>query len=595
MSPVDCPSSHALDYTRYLAIFEMLSESIPKLALVLSPRASQDGLITGLSFSLTISNLHYKAGDFLCTYGRRDNVHPSSRLQHFLQGTPATIRDDEGTVPFNLVGEDFVKDVHVTRDILGNIVFASKVRALDFGETDDDDDDDEDDATALRRDHAGIVGSGAYFLPRFQVDQQFSISVAWDLEACPEATRAVCSFGEGPQPVQAMGDGNTLLNCAFAVGPLRSSPDTHPDPGPQEGFGGTYWFGDLPDNLDAVKDYTSNVFPAMSAHFQDEGGSYRAFLRRVPTGSKGTVLLSSSIIDYDEEIVNEHDWHLVRLLNKTMVSAWLRLSEEDDGRKNDWFAHGLSSLFTVYLPFRFKQRGPDYFRATVNAFLSAYYTNPLVSKSWSELDSPDPSQEWYASPAKATRAFVYMLKMDAYLRRAAKARGKDVERPLEELVRRLCTGKRSGEKVQRADWITGIAGWLGPEDAERHFQEMLEDGGKLNELGDMTSSFGNTYGPQPVEQEYLEFGFDKRSLQEGVIGGVVERSRAAEAGLRNDDQVVWYSRPEACELDCEAKFKLTLQRDNKQFDIDYRPRSTHKVRCWQVLERPDTNEPGRQN
>lgn len=569
----------------------MLSESAPKLALVLSPKASQDGVITGLSFCLTISNLHYKAGDFLCTYGRRDNVHPSSRLQHFLQGTPATIRDDEGTVPFHLEGEDFVKDVHVTRDILGNVVFASKVRALDFDETNDD----VDDATALRRDDGGIVGSGSYFLPRFQSDQQFSISVAWDLEACPEATRAVCSFGEGQQPVQAMGDGNTLLNCAFAVGPLKSSPDASPDSNAQQGFGGTYWFGDLPDNLDAVKDYTSDIFPSMSAHFQDEGGCYRAFLRRVPKGFKGTVLQSSSIIDYDQDIVNEHDWDLIRLLNKTMVSVWLRLSEEDDGRENDWFTHGLSSLFTVYLPFRFKQRGPDYFRATVNAFLSAYYTNPLVSKSWSELESSDPSQKWYASTAKASRAFVYMLKMDAYLRRVAKARGEDVERPLEELVRKLCTRKRSGETVQRADWIAGIADWLGPEDAERYFQEMLEDGGKLNELSDMTSSFGNTYGPQPVEQEYLEFGFDKSSLKEGVIGGVVEGSRAAEADLVNGDQIVWHSRPEACVLDCEAIFKLTLRRDGKKFDIDYRPRSTHKVRCWQVLERLDRNEPGRQN
>lgn len=565
----------------------MFPEPVPILALVLSPRASQDGAIIGLSFSLTICNLHYKAGDFLCTYGRRDNVHPSSRLQHFLQGTPATIRDDEGTVPFNLVGEDYMKDVHVTRDTLGNVVFASKVRALGFDEINDD-----DDTTALRRDHGGIVGSGSYFLPRFQADQQFSISVAWDLEACPEATRAVCSFGEGPQPVQAIGDGATLLNCAFAIGPLKSSPDASPDPNTQEGFGGTYWFGDLPDNLDAVKDYASDIFPSMSAHFQDEGGCYRAFLRRVPKGFRGTVLQSSSIIDYDEEIVDEHDWDLVRLLNKTMVSAWLHLSEEDDGRENDWFTHGLSSLFTVYLPFRFKQRRPDYFRATVNAFLSAYYTNPLASKPRSELDSPDPSQEWYAGPAKATRAFVYMLKMDAYLRRAAKARGEDMERPLEELVRELCARKRSGEKVQRADWIAGTAGWLGPEDAERHFQEMLEDGGKLVELSDMTSSFGNTYGPQPVEQECLEFGFDKSSLKEGVIGGVVEGSRAAEAGLRNGDQIVRYSRPEACELHCGAKFKLTLQRAGGQFDIDYRPRSTHKVRCWQVLERPDINEPG---
>lgn len=557
----------------------MANESAPKLSLVLTPRVNQDDSIDGLSFSLTIRNLHHRAGDFLCTYARRDNGHPSSRLQHFLQGTPATIRDAEGTVPFDLVGEGNVKDVHVTREVLGDIVFASKVRALGFREFSDD-------GNALRRDHGGIVGAGAYFLPRFHAEQNYDISVAWDLDACPEATRAVCSFGEGPLPVHITGKGDTLLNCAFAVGPLKSFPEAPPRQDAQEGFGCTYWFGELPDNLDAVRDYATKIMPAMSAHFNDEGGHYRAFLRRVPRDFRGTVLQSSSIIDYDEGVVDEHDWNLVRLLNKTMVSTWVQMTREDDGRENDWFDQGLSYLFTVYLPFRFKQRGPDYFRATVNAFLSAYYTNPLVSKSISELDSYEQKQEWYVISAKASRAFVYMLKMDAYLRRAAKARSEDVERPLDELVRELRTLRKDGEEIQRAHWIARVAYWLGREDAEGHFRKMLEDGGPVIELSDMTSSFGNTYGPQLVEQEGLEFGFDKSSLEEGMISGVVKGSRAEEAGLRDGDQIAWYSPPEVCELDCGAKFKLEIERDGHRLDVEYRPRSRENTRCWQVLERP---------
>lgn len=559
----------------------------PELSLVLTPRASQDGSIDALSFSLTIRNLHYKAGDFLCTYARRDNIHPSSRLQHFLQGTPATIRDDEGTVPFELVGEGNVKDVHVTREILGDIVFSSKVRALESH-------DPSHDGRALRRDHGGIIGAGSYFLPRFHADQDYNISVAWDLGACPEATRAVCSFGEGPLPVQATGKGDTLLNCAFAVGPLGSFPEDPPQHGAQEGFGRTYWLGELPHNLDAVKDYVTKIFPDMSAHFNDEEGRYRAFLRRVPLGFGAVSLESSSIIAYDEDVIKVHDWELIRLLNGTMVSTWVQMTQEDDGRENDWFTHGLSYLFTVYLPFRFKQQGPDYFRATVNAFLSAYYTNPLVFKSLSELDSPESSQEWYFASAKTSRAFVYMLKMDAYLRRAAKLRGEDVERPLDELVRDLCIRRKNGEKIQRAHWIEGIADWLGREEAEGHFQAMLQNGGQVNELHDMLSSFGNKYGPQLVEQEGLEFGFDKRSLEDGVISGVVKGSRAAEAGLQNGDQVAKYSRPEACEVECSARFKLTIERDGERLDIVYRPRSREEVRCWQVLERTKSarHDPG---
>lgn len=568
-----------------------LRESPTELLLVLTPKAGEDGVFTGLGFSLTLRNPHHKAGDFLCTYGPRDKVSPSSRLQRFLQGIPATIRDDQGTVPFELVKEDSTEGVHVTRDVLGDVVVASEVRALDMHETCED-------GAVLRRDHGGIVGAGCSFLPQFRADQAFNISVAWDLGSCPGATRAVCSFGEGPQPVQTTSKGDALLKCAFAVGPLKSFPEAPPQHGAQEDFGGTYWFGELPDNLDAVKGYATKIFPAMSAHFKDNGGSYRAFLRRAPKGLKGTVLLSSSIIDYDENTNNEHDRDLIRVLNQTMVSTWTQLNTEDDGTENTWFDQGLSYLFTVYLPFRFKQRGPDYFRATVNAFLSAYYTNPLVFHSLSELDCSDPSQDWYAISAKTTRAFVYMLKMDSHLRRAAKACGEDVERPIDELVRELCMRRKSGEKTQRRHWMEGIAYWLGPEDAEMHFRGMLEDGGKLNELGDMVSSFGSTYGPQPVEQDRLEFGFDKRSLEEGVVSGVVNGSRAAEAGLRDGDQVVWYSQPEACVFHYDAKFKLTVERVDRRFDIEYGPRSKEKVRCWQVLERlkpasDDSTEVGR--
>lgn len=569
----------------------MIREPAPTLSLVLTPRVSQDAAITGLGCCITVRNTHYKAGDVLCTYGRRGQMHPSSRLQHFLQGIPATIRDEEGTVPFDLVGEDNVKDVRVTREVLGDVVFRSEVRALDAHESNGDD-------AMLRQDHGGIVGTGRCFLPRFCTDQDFNIAVEWNLEACPEATRAVCSFGEGPQPVQAIGKGGAFVKCAFAVGPLRSFPEAPPRQGLEEGFGGTYWFGELPHNLDAVKDYATKILPAMSVHFKDEGGSYRAFLRRVPKALKGAALQSSSIIDYDGDTIDEHDWDLVRLLNQTMVSTWTQLALEDDGTANSWFDQGLCRLSTVYLPFRFKQRGPDYFRATINAFLSAYFTNPLVSACLSEIDSADASHDWYVTSAKATRAFVYMLKMDMHLRRAATARGEDVERPLDELIRQLCLQRKNGEKTQREDWIEGIAYWLGRAEAEGYFQGMLEDGGKVNELSDMESSFGSTYGPQPVEQEGLEFGFDKRSLEAGVASGVVDGSRAAEAGLRDGDRVVWYSRPETCEIHHEARFKMTVERGAERLDIEYWPRSKGRVRCWQVLERPKpapdaATDPGR--
>lgn len=259
---------------------------------------------------------------------------------------------------------------------------------------------------------------------------------------------------------------------------------------------------------------------------------------------------------------------------------------------------GLAHLYTVFLPFRFSQRGPDYFRATANAFLSAYFTNPLVARPLSELTtssshpdedpSPPPSllQDWHAASARATRAFVYMLKMDAYTRRAAVARGAEVLRPMDEVVRALLARRRQGERVGKEEWLEGLGYWLGREEAGRHFLEMVEGGGRVNELDDMVSSFGKTYGPRLVEQEALDFGFRRDSLRDGEIRGVVEGSRAWEAGLRDGQSILRYSRPEACEMHYERKFSLVVEGDGDRFDVEYWPRSREKVRCWQVLERP---------
>lgn len=225
----------------------------------------------------------------------------------------------------------------------------------------------------------------------------------------------------------------------------------------------------------------------------------------------------------------------------------------------------------------------------MNAFLSAYFTNPLVATPLADLQKLDPTEDWYVTSAIAIRACLYVLKMDSYTRRAAVSRGVDVMRPIDELIRDLLPRRRRGAKMQKAHWLGGIAYWTGQENAEGYFREMLE-GGKVNELDDMLSSFGGKFGPQPVEQQVLEFGFDRKSLDNGVVDGVVEKSSAQEAGLRDGDRLVWHSRPESCAIHYNKKFTLKVDRDGTEVNIEYWPRSRTKVRCWQVLERPNPED-----
>lgn len=554
------------------------------LNLQLRPEADETGKIVSLASSITIHDLSLQPGDILCNFGREvvTSGHPSWYPYYRPHNITTLFSDDDG--PLGIHASDGGNDEYlVERQTKGDIVAAWNVP---IAESSDVPKKGPGSVCELLRDQGGVLGVGKYFIPRFSLGGKVLIAIEWDLYNCPQGTRAVTSFGEGPQRVEFTGDADSLLDCVFMAGPVKRNTN-----GPQSTSSqnkdtcGTYWFGKLPVNLDAVTEYATNIFPRMAEHFNDPSGSYRAFLRLTPKALRGTAFLSSSIIEYDPSVKDEDDWDLVRLLNRTMVSTWARLDDEDDGTPNDWFTNGLSLLYTVFLPFRFGQRGPDYFRATVNAFLSAYYTNPLVSRPPTASQSEDArGLSWYASSAQAYRAFVYMLKMDAFMRRAAVARGSDVLRPMDELMRELLSRRRGGEKIRKEHWLKGVAHLLGEDEARRCIDEMLDEGGKVNELDDMLSSFGSKFGPQPIEQECLEFGFDRESLDTRIVARVEKHSRAWEAGLRDGDKILWYSRPEACEIHFENRLRLSVERQGEKFDLEYWPRSREKVRCWQVLE-----------
>lgn len=315
----------------------MADGSSPTLHLLLTPKTTTGGDITGLRFSITINGLVFKEGDFLCTYGRHDEAH-SSRIQLFLKGISAALTDSHGPVPFLLSGQE-EKQVRLARETLGDVTFTSDARVLD------EEDGCGEDPAALRCDQGGLVGAGRGFLPRFGLGK-YQVVLAWNLNRCPQGTRAVSSLGEGPDAIQVSGDDETILDCVFMVGPVQSFPPDEPgttgSDADKSGFGGTYWLGDLPQNLDAVKDDATNILPRMTEHFNDGGSSYRAFLRKLPRGLRGTAFRASSIIDYDEDTRAEDDWDLIRVLNRTMVSNWARLDSEDDGTENTWFNDGES-------------------------------------------------------------------------------------------------------------------------------------------------------------------------------------------------------------------------------------------------------------
>lgn len=245
-------------------------------------------------------------------------------------------------------------------------------------------------------------------------------------------------------------------------------------------------------------------------------------------------------------------------------------------------------LYSVFLPFRFGQRSPDYFLATVNAFLSAYFTNPHINKPITSSSGPGGSQ-LYDTSMQYLRGFVFALKMDTYTRRASKSSNAGVLRPIDGIIADMSVRRRSGEKVTASEFLAAVSRWLGEETAGQYFEAMLS--GKVIDLEDMRSSFGDKHGPLPFEQEILDFGFNFSENHEDSVGGdfvvtgVVAGSRADQAGLRNGDKVVDGSGMVPCLTDFERRLRLRVERGDERLEIEYWPRSWSKAVSWQVVER----------
>ncbi|KAJ6446927.1 Ketoreductase azaE [Purpureocillium lavendulum] len=202
--------------------------------------------------------------------------------------------------------------------------------------------------------------------------------------------------------------------------------------------------------------------------------------------------------------------------------------------------------------------------------------NQGVVATWTRLDGEEDgsSNEWF--------------QQDALTRRAAASRSPFVERPIDEIVSALCTTRRQRRqqhhRVTTRDWLREVAGWIGEETAaEKHLRDQKD--GRIMDFADMgiDTAFGNSL--QVCEQNVLEMGFDRESLDTGIVSGLLDGSRAQAAGLRNGDLIVRHSRIEACEWQYERTFEIVVEVGGEERSMEYWPRASRKVRSWQSVKK----------
>ena len=190
----------------------------------------------------------------------------------------------------------------------------------------------------LRKDQGGLQGAGQYFLPCLAYEASYSNEVTWDLSLAPAGTRAVWSYGEGPERVTKIGPSTTLLNTVYMVGPVQSHPP-HPQSGTQPGFCGSYWFGSLPQNLGRYKNFNSELFSLMSKLFGHEEGTYRVFIRFAIRGWGGGGFDDSYVLEYCPESTTETDNEIIGLFSHEMVHSFMRMNTPE-GVEEEWYTEG---------------------------------------------------------------------------------------------------------------------------------------------------------------------------------------------------------------------------------------------------------------
>ncbi|KAE9368515.1 hypothetical protein N431DRAFT_428298 [Stipitochalara longipes BDJ] len=431
----------------------------------------------------------------------------------------------------------------------------------------------------LYRDRGGLLGSGLAIIATPPTGKVYHNIVEWDLSETPGGTRAVWTFGEGPAPVEKIGSASTLSDSVYMVGPIHSNPPT-PVAESISDYYGFYWFGDLPPNIEVIKDMHHAFFIKICDFFEETPSAskpYRSFVRNAGYRKSfvGTSFARSHIFDYDDQIAEAEDYDLVRRLAYEMAHNWLGPPVTEG---IDWLYEGIKNCLSIYFPFRNRFRTAHYFQATISMLCTRYYTNPLIGIPHAELLKLVPTNE-YAKELLLARAWAFVVSMDIRTRWLAVGK---IMRPVEDLAIKPFSKRRAiGEAHGIEEWIALLEPLLGAETRER-YEDMLS--GKVILIDVRLFSGAGTHILKQIDMEILDFGMDRNSFEEGVVKGLQEGSRAEQAGFKEGDRIVKSSYLWRCVDYFKEKMKVVVEREGVETEIEYWPRSFETAKSWQMIK-----------
>ncbi|KAL5326945.1 hypothetical protein ACEPPN_004634 [Leptodophora sp. 'Broadleaf-Isolate-01'] len=547
---------------------------MPFIHLTITPRYNPSHNVKSLHVTMHIGSLQFKAGDTILAFP--SNV--KSKTSTSLASNLSQPIDDVGVLPVRRQGEHSSANCEwiALRDTSGGVKISYEADVLvsetlfDGGPTID-----------LRSDQGGLIGSGLSFIP-IPGGKTFRLVVEWNLAAAPEGTRAVWTFGEGPGPVEKIGPASLLGDSVYIVGPVHGTLAT------SSASYGFYWFGELPPNVEVIREIHEAFFLKVSRFFNDSpsvSNPYRHFVRynSAKKAFGGTSFVRSHIFDYDDQIAQVHDYDLVRRMAYEMVHSFLGPSVTNPDI--DWIFEGIKHTLSVYLPFRPPNqfRPGHYFQETLSMLCMKYHTSPYLELPLNKLLELASKNDAYANEQVETRAWAFVIGTDFAARKLVE-KTMPPQRPIEDLaIKRLAIRKKQGESHGINDWLDLLTPLMGS-DARRRYEDMSR--GEVILLP--VEVFGaKTHRLVQRDQEILDLGMDRSLFEQGMVRAIKDGSRAMAAGLEDGDRITWSSHFWRCAEDFSAEIKVIVNREGKVFETKFWPRAHEKARSWQMVKVED--------
>lgn len=556
------------------------SHASPDLNYTLKPISEVDGNITALQVNAVVKQPQLSAGDVLLALpiqiakvdvGRFENDSLSAWDE---AGPLELVREIDRYGPPIVYQKWTVRrattgDVRASYIALPRIVNETTKNAPSF---------------ELRQNFGGLVASGFGFLATPPIDEwdntTCKVQISWDLDASPAGTRAVWTWGLGPQPVAKTMFCAEIQSTYFAVGAVKSH---------EMGEYGMYWLGDPPFNATDISVNLQHLFKFMSNFFKDNEGSYRVFLRHnpFPGSMAGTALARSFMFSYsvlDVENPPSDEDRLV-FLSHEMTHNWVNLASTND----NWYSEGMADYYSLRFSLKTGSLQRHNYLIRLNEMLMQYYTNPLVNLSNDEVAK----LTWKSSLAQRIpygRGLAFALQTNAHITSAT-----NHTKSIDDLILLLCQRAADGVRLTVSDYLDGLARLLGDDhDARTKAKSMYEDMSSGKIVHPLKNSFQDLkLSPVKSTAPIWELGFDEEPAIQGnrVVSGLVPGSRAEQAGLLEGDHILNHMQLEPLKRDPGARLHLDLERNGSEFvSISYLPRGNRTLAVWQFVDDDEEEE-----